>query len=87
MVGSHARYGERMVVDREGAARELVNLGRVEQVTEKDFIVHGTSGRDYGVTHMGAGKWRCTCPDHQYRQLECKHIIASDLVLSSKEKV
>jgi hypothetical protein len=30
----------------------------------------------YYVTKEAAGKYACTCPDHQYRKRDCKHILA-----------
>jgi len=35
------------------------------------YSVTTQSGSEYCV---GAREGRCTCPDHQYREVECKHI-------------
>ena len=31
--------------------------------------------------------WKCTCPDHQIRSVECKHIIAVKLSFALREEV
>lgn len=36
-----------------------------------------TSNKAYAVTVDAAGAPHCTCPDHTYRQTECKHILAA----------
>jgi phage recombination protein Bet len=35
--------------------------------------VVGDTGRHY-LVRFAAGRWTCTCPDHVYRNHECKHI-------------
>lgn len=35
-----------------------------------------TPGTDYRVTLLPEGGAQCTCPDHIWRQRECKHIAA-----------
>ncbi len=32
-------------------------------------------GSCYQVKKLAAGKYSCTCPDHQYRKRDCKHIL------------
>jgi len=48
----------------------------VEQINASTFFVKSQSGKaGYSVTNF-RGKWTCDCPDHKFRQIECKHIIA-----------
>jgi len=46
--------------------------------------------REYKVTHFLDNldpRWSCTCPDNMYRNLNCKHIVAANLLeLSEAQK-
>ncbi|MHC1584140.1 MAG: SWIM zinc finger family protein [Methanosarcinales archaeon] len=33
------------------------------------------------------GEWRCSCPDHKYRKVVCKHIYAVGFWLALKQKL
>lgn len=41
----------------------------------------------YDVTRKQNGAWLCTCPDHIYREVRCKHIIACQIREQLREKV
>ncbi len=48
------------------------------KATGKVFYAMPTGAADgscYQVTKQGS-KYACTCPDHQYRKRDCKHILA-----------
>lgn len=60
-----------------GAA--LAESGAVERLDADTFAVAGSNGTVYEV-RLGAGPASCTCPDHQYRQRDCKHVIATRTV-------
>ena len=41
----------------------------------------------YDVTRQINDAWLCTCPDHQYRNVKCKHIWAVEFSLKLRDKV
>ena len=48
----------------------------ITQIDESTFLVPSQSGNGtYRVARVESG-WACTCPDHTYRRVECKHIHA-----------
>ena len=69
--------------DPEAALLSLKN--RTVCFDSKDFRKHGTpisslliksftTDQIYVVSKHSDGEWSCTCPDHQIRGRECKHI-------------
>src|SRR5437660_2522874 len=55
-------------------------IKRINAVTYK--VKSQSSDFSYDVIHEYKQGWTCSCPDHIFRKLECKHIQA---VLISKE--
>ena len=45
-----------------------------------------TTKREYDVIHTELG-WICTCPDHTYRKICCKHIHAVEFSLKLRQQV
>jgi len=50
------------------------------------FEVRSQSGNGRYVITNGKG-WDCTCPDHVYRKVMCKHIFAVKFWLALKERI
>jgi membrane protein implicated in regulation of membrane protease activity len=71
---------------RELRGESIAVNGLIERVAENQFMVHSqTSSKEYTVGVNGQS-WTCSCPDHQYRHVECKHIHAvEDLLAGSVE--
>ncbi len=70
---------------RELKALSIVGLNQVRRVTSVHYKVKSQSSDSwYDVTHpyKSDGNWVCTCPDHVYRKVDCKHI---ESVYVSKE--
>jgi hypothetical protein len=72
----------RKIRERLGHARALLNHVSVKGTVGASTI-YGVLSEDrndvYVVTKKG-GFWTCNCPDHVFRHLPCKHIIAAMLV-------
>lgn len=69
-------------LSREARGDAIAQNGLIERNTQNSFIVHSqTSNKEYSVAVVG-GVWSCTCPDHTYRHVECKHIHAVAELLS-----
>jgi len=64
----------------------LAQSRQIEQKELHSFKVRSQSGNGEYVVTNGVG-WDCTCPDHIYRQVECKHIIAVRFWLELKRRV
>jgi putative transposase len=48
----------------------------IVEINKMSYFVKSQSGKSgYAVTRAGQS-WVCDCPDHKYRQVECKHIHA-----------
>ena len=55
---------------------------------ERFFRVNSQSGHGmYHVTRKENGGWLCDCPDHVYREVRCKHIIAVQIRTELRNKV
>ncbi len=61
--------------------------GQIKRLDERTYQVNSQSGHGlYTVVHYVSG-WRCSCPDHIYREVKCKHIWAVEFSLRLREKV
>ncbi len=50
--------------------------GQIKRLDERTYQVNSQSGQGlYTVVRLVRG-WRCSCPDHIYRETKCKHIWA-----------
>jgi hypothetical protein len=71
--------GDKMILGREAKAERIVERGGVRKtIAERvEYKVEGDRGIEYIVTHyVQQNRFTCTCPDHIYRERECKHIKA-----------
>ena len=58
-----------------------------QRLDEQTFVIPSQSGNGKYLVRSEASKWRCTCPDHTYRNVECKHIHAVKFWLALKRKM
>jgi hypothetical protein len=65
--------GERLRLQR--AAQVLVTRCVRPRGAHGWWVAAADRGPGYWVRHTGAA-WQCTCPDHTYRRVACKHIQA-----------
>ncbi|HVP96397.1 DDE-type integrase/transposase/recombinase [Methanoregula sp.] len=63
-------------------------VGQIRRLDETHYIVKSQSRNDqlYEVSQTDIG-WNCSCPDHQTRGVECKHIIAVKLSFAMRKQV
>jgi hypothetical protein len=60
---------------------------QIKQVDINHYQVNSQSGNGaYGVLSTELG-WICSCPDHVYRGLKCKHIYAVEFSLALRKQV
>jgi transposase-like protein len=68
----------------EAIAKVESNVRRIDQ---HEYRVKSQSGNgDYQVLSTELG-WTCACPDYQYRQVKCKHIIAVELSQEIRRRI
>lgn len=60
--------------------------GQIRQLEAHTFKVKSQSGNGQYVITNGKA-WDCSCPDHAYRKLMCKHIFAVKFWVSLKEQI
>jgi transposase-like protein len=68
----------------EAIAKVESNVRRIDQ---NEYRVKSQSGKgEYVVLSTELG-WTCSCPDHAYRQVKCKHIFAVELSLEIRRRI
>jgi len=67
----------------------ILDLGdQVKRLDEFSYRVKSqSSDRTYDVTFSTVDGWKCSCPDHFYRSVKCKHIWAAHLSIQIREVV
>ena len=83
------RYMATVILSREEKGRLIAESPN--QITREDewfYKVASQSGHGiYNVTKKENGSWICTCPDHIYREIRCKHIIGVQISSELRSKV
>lgn len=67
--------------------QEIAKLGQIKRLDELTYQVNSQSGQGLYTVVKGSRDWRCSCPDHMYRELKCKHIYACEFSLKLRIKV
>lgn len=60
----------------------LAIANQIEKVDDQTYIVNSQSGNGKYTVTRNYSEWHCSCPDHQLRKTECKHIHAVKLKLA-----
>lgn len=72
---------------REEKGKIIAQKQDVTRIESDYYIVKSqTTLRQYNVVKIGDA-WKCTCPDHTYRQVCCKHIHAVEFSIKIREEV
>jgi putative transposase len=59
----------------------------IKRINEKEYFVNSQSGNgSYRIFATELG-WNCSCPDHKFRGVKCKHVYAVEFSLILREKV
>ena len=55
-------------------------IDSVKRINDTSYVVSSQSGNgsSYNVNATDIG-WNCSCPDHVYRGVKCKHIYAVEI--------
>lgn len=73
---------------REKLGSEIARLGgQIKRVDQYTYKVKSQSSENwYDVIAIESG-WKCTCPDHTFRKVCCKHIHAVEFSLKIRKEV
>lgn len=72
---------------REEKGKEIAQKQDVTRINDNYYTVKSqTTSNKYDVVKSGDA-WKCTCPDHIYRQVCCKHIHAVEISVKIREQV
>lgn len=62
--------------------------GQISRLDDSTYQVNSQSGHGlYTIVNGGKYGWRCSCPDHIYREVKCKHIWAVEFSLKIRAHV
>ena len=73
---------------RKERGKVIANMtGQIKRFENNSFEVKSQSGNGkYEVVNTSLG-WKCSCPDHIYRNVKCKHIWSVEFSLAFKKEV
>jgi putative transposase len=61
--------------------------GSIRRIDEHAYEVKSQSGAGFYHVHSTESGWACSCPDNQYRALDCKHVLAVLISLALRKRV
>lgn len=73
--------------ERQNKGKQIALKSDLIRLSDYHYHVHSqTSKRDYDVVKVGEN-WTCSCPDHTFRHVCCKHIHAVEYSIRIREEV
>jgi len=89
MTAQNGQYNEQgLMTVREIRGRTIIAKGiKPEVIAEDSFIVPSQSSNQKYVVKKFPHYWTCTCPDYQFRGVDCKHAHAVRFWLILREKM
>jgi putative transposase len=76
------------VGSREDRGKAIAQIdGQIVRLRASLYRVRSQCGNGWYVVKSSGEKWTCSCPDHVYREVKCKHIWACELSSAIREKV
>ena len=79
----------KQLIDREEQGRIIAKMnGSIKRINDTSYVVNSQSGNTstYNVNTTKLG-WVCSCPDHLYRGVKCKHIYAVEISFAIRKEV
>ncbi|WP_201449408.1 hypothetical protein [Nitrososphaera sp. AFS] len=76
------------LINREQHGLIIANIsGAIKRINDTKYVVKSQNGNgDYDVCSMYLG-WVCSCPDHRFRRVKCKHIFAVEISFALHKEV
>jgi putative transposase len=77
-----------MINQRLQRGQEIAKANQIRRIDDNTYKVKSQSGggTEYDILSTEVG-WICSCPDHMYRGVTCKHIHAVEISLALRKKV
>jgi putative transposase len=74
--------------NRKARGKSIAELStNIKRINDRHYKVKSQSGNgEYRLTSNALG-WTCSCPDHSFRGVKCKHIFAVEFSLALREQV
>ena len=78
----------KQLIDRKEQGRIIAEMNcSVKRISDKSYTVSSQSGNgSYNVNATETG-WNCSCPDHVYRGVKCKHVYAVEISFAIRKQV
>ena len=78
----------KQLIDRKQQGYLIAQMnGSVKRLSESSYTVSSQSGNgDYEINSTDLG-WKCSCADHLYRGVKCKHIYAIEISFAIRKEV
>src|ERR1043166_1710071 len=76
---------EHALTEREVKALQIAAKSKLTRKGNTWFVPSQAGQGEYEVTY-GLFEPRCTCPDYEFRNARCKHIVAVEYVLMREQK-
>ena len=76
------------MISREAKGKEIAqSANQVKRLSDQSYDVRSQTGNGFYRVVCKKFKWACSCPDHEYRAIECKHIWAVRFSLAIRKEV
>jgi len=76
-----------MINQRLQRGQEIAKANQIRRIDSNTYVVKSQSSNyEYEILSTELG-WICSCPDHMYRDVTCKHIHAVEISLALRKKV
>jgi len=72
---------------RETRGKAIAQIGGVKRINSDWYEVKSQSGNGRYNVRLTESGWACTCPDHFYRSVKCKHLFAIEWSRKLRERV
>src|SRR4051794_5800775 len=78
----------KQLIDREEQGNLIAQMkGSVNRINDMNYTVLSQSGNGvYNVNSTSLG-WKCSCADHAYRGVKCKHIFAVEISFALRKEI
>jgi putative transposase len=78
----------KQLIDRQEQGYLIAQMnGSVKRINDASYIVNSQSGNGSYKINATALGWDCSCPDHSFRGIKCKHIYAVEISYAIRKEV
>lgn len=78
----------KQLINREQKRRIIAKMtNSVKRISDVSYIIISQSGNGSYEVHSTEIGWVCSCPDHKFRGVKCKHIYATEISFTLRKEV